>query len=83
MRDTKSFVSSCVYRWLISFVELAQLAQVLVALGCPAEKSADMAAQLDKRARQLAAEKGRSYEEALKHLLTLMQQGWAAKEKGF
>jgi len=42
-----------------------------------------MAAQLDKRARQLAAEKGRSYEEALKHLLTLMQQGWAAKEKGF
>jgi len=64
-------------------VELAQLAQVLVALGCPAEKSADMAAQLDKRARQLAAEKGRSYEEALKHLLTLMQQGWAAKEKGF
>jgi len=83
VRDTKSFVSSCVYRWLISFVELAQLAQVLVALGCPAEKSADMAAQLDKRARQLAAEKGRSYEEALKHLLTLMQQGWAAKEKGF
>jgi hypothetical protein len=30
----------------------------LVALGCPSEKSAEMAAQLDKRARQLAAEKG-------------------------
>lgn len=60
-----------------------QLAQVLVALGCPADKSAEMAAQLDKRAQQLAAEKGRSYEEALTHLLTLMQQGWAAKEKGF
>jgi hypothetical protein len=59
-------------------VEISQLAQVLVALGCPADKSADMAAQLDKRARQLAAEKGRSYEEALKHLLTLMKQGWAA-----
>ena len=64
-------------------MEISQLAQVLVVLGCPAEKSADMAAQLDKRAKQLAAEKGRSYEEALQHLLTLMKQGWSAKEKGF
>ena len=60
-----------------------ELAQVLVALGCPPDKSAEMAAQLDKRAQQLAAEKGRTYEEALTHLLTLMKQGWAAKEKGF
>lgn len=59
-----------------------ELAQVLVALGCPAEKSAEMAAQLDKRARQLAVEKNRPYEEALTHLLKLMRQGWAAKEKG-
>jgi hypothetical protein len=59
-------------------VELSQLAQILVALGCPAAKSAEMAAQLDKRARQLAAEKGHTYEEALKHLLMLMKQGWAA-----
>ena len=29
-----------------------------------AEKSAEMAAQLDKRARQLAEQKGRSYDEA-------------------
>ena len=64
-------------------MEISQLAQVLVALGCPAEKSAEMAAQLDKRARQLAAEKNRSYDEALKHLITLMKQGWSAKEKGF
>ena len=64
-------------------MEISQLAQVLVALGCPAGKSAEMAAQLDKRARQLAAEKGRSYEEALQHLITLMRQGWSAKEKGF
>jgi F0F1-type ATP synthase membrane subunit b/b' len=63
-------------------LELSDLAQVLVALGCPAAKSSEMAAQLDKRAKQLAAEKGRSYEEALQHLLKLMQQGWAAKEKG-
>jgi hypothetical protein len=62
-------------------VEISQLTQVLVALGCPADKSAAMAAQLDKRARQLAAEKGRTYEEALKHLLTLMKQGWAAPKK--
>ena len=39
-----------------------------------------MAAQLDKRAKQLAEEKGRSYEDALGHLLSLMRQGWAAKE---
>jgi hypothetical protein len=61
----------------------AELVQVLMALGCPADKTAEMAAQLDKRAHQLAAEKGRTYEEALTHLLTLMRQGWAAKEKGF
>ena len=64
-------------------MEISELARVLTALGCPPEKSADMAAQLDKRARQLAAKKGRSYEDALKHLLTLMRQGWSAKEKGF
>lgn len=64
-------------------MDQAELAQVLVALGCPAEKSSEMAAQLDKRAHQLASEKGRTYEDALTHLLTLMQQGWAAKEKGF
>jgi hypothetical protein len=62
-------------------VEISELAQVLVALGSPAEKSAEMAAQLDKRARQLAAEKGRSYEEALEHLITLMRQGWATQGK--
>ena len=60
----------------------AELATVLVALGCPGEKSAEMASQLDKRARQLAEQKGRTYEEALTHLLTLFRQGWAAKEKG-
>ena len=63
-------------------MEISELAQVLVALGCPAEKSAEMAAQLDKRARQFAAEKDRSYEEALKHLLTLMKQRWASSGKG-
>ena len=60
-------------------MEPSELAKVLVALGCPAEKSAEMAAQLDKRARQLAEQKGRSYEEALQHLLHLMRQGWSAQ----
>ena len=62
-------------------MEIPELAKVLVALGCPAEKSDEMAAQLDKRARQLAAEKGRSHEEALAHLLNLMKQGWAAQDR--
>lgn len=62
--------------------DLSQLATALTALGCPREKAPEMAAQLDKRAKQLAAEKGRSYEDALTHLLELMRQGWAAKERG-
>jgi hypothetical protein len=63
-------------------MNLSELAELLVSLGCPAEKSAEMAAQLDRRARQLAEQKGRAYEEALAHLLDLMKQGWAAKERG-
>jgi hypothetical protein len=63
---------------LPEIVETSELAKVLIALGCPAEKSAEMAAQLDKRARQLAGQKGRTYEDALQHLLNLMQQGWSA-----
>jgi cell division protein ZapA (FtsZ GTPase activity inhibitor) len=64
-------------------MEISELAKLLTTLGCPSEKSAGMAAQLDKRARQLAEQKGRTYEEALQHLLALMRQGWSAKEKGF
>lgn len=59
-------------------METSDLAKVLVALGCPAEKSAEMAEQLDKRAKQLAEQKGRSYDDALQHLISLMRQGWAA-----
>jgi len=62
-------------------MNLAELASLLVTVGCPPDKSLEMASQLDKRARQLAAQKGRSYEEALTHLLELMKQGWAAKER--
>ncbi len=59
-----------------------ELTQVIEALGCPPDKSPEMAAQLDKRARQLAEQKQRTYEDALTHLLGLMRQGWAAQERG-
>jgi len=60
---------------------LEALAQALVAMGCPAGQSAILAAQLDKRARQLAEAKDRTHEQALTHLLGLMRQGWAAQSK--
>jgi hypothetical protein len=63
-------------------MNVTELAPLLVTMGCPVDKSAEMASQLDKRAKQLAREKGRSYDDALVHLLNLMRQGWAAKEKG-
>jgi len=62
-------------------MEISELAKLLTTLGCPSEKSAEMAAQLDKRARQLAAQKGRSYDDALRHLLNLMKQGWSGQGK--
>jgi hypothetical protein len=63
-------------------MEISELAKALVAMGCPPEKSMEMASQLDKRAKQLMELKGRSYDEAIQHLLALMRQGWAAKERG-
>ena len=63
-------------------LDMDSLATVLRAIGCPPDKVGEMAAQLDKRARQLADRKETSYEEALQHLLLLMKQGWAAKERG-
>ena len=62
-------------------MDATQLSALLTAMGCPSEKSAEMAAQLDKRAKQLAGKKERSYDDALTHLLDLMRQGWAAKQK--
>lgn len=59
----------------------SELSNLLTAMGCPVEKSVEMAAQLEKRARQLCVQKGTTYEQALAHLIHLMKQGWAAKEK--
>jgi hypothetical protein len=61
---------------------MQELASLLVSMGCPQEKAGEMASQLDKRARQLSEQTGRPHQEALAHLLNLMKQGWAAKEKG-
>ena len=57
-----------------------ELAAWLVTIGCSREKSLEMAAQLEKRAHQLAAQKNKTLEEALAHLLNLMKQGWAAQQ---
>src|SRR5204862_5364391 len=59
-----------------------EIAPLLEALGCPAAKCLEMAKQLDRGARQLPGQKDKTYDEALAHLLSLMKQGWAAKERG-
>jgi len=58
---------------------LKEVAITLEKLGCPAEKSAAMASQLDRRARMDAERTGTSYEMALARLLGLMAQGWATQ----
>lgn len=59
-----------------------EIAQALVALGCPPEKSDEMARQLFRRASQLSAERGWTHDSALAHLLRLMAGGWAAQARG-
>ena len=56
---------------------LSKIAVTLERLGCPREKSAAMASQLDRRAHMDAERNGTTYEAALAHLLGLMAQGWA------
>jgi hypothetical protein len=59
--------------------ELEQLTQLCERLGAPPAQAANMAAQLLKRAEQIAAERGGTREAALKRLLDLMIQGRAGK----
>jgi hypothetical protein len=59
----------------------SDLAQLLTTMGCPEAKAGEMAAQLAKRSGQLAIERNIPRKEATAHLLSLMQQGWAAKEQ--
>lgn len=53
--------------------EQAALEQALQQFGVPEDKAHDMAAQLDKRARQLSEKGDRTYSQALLHLLNLMK----------
>ena len=59
----------------------ADLAKLLVTMGCPEAKTGEMAAQLAKRSGQLAIERNCTRDEATAHLISLMRQGWAAKEQ--
>ncbi len=53
--------------------EQAALTGALQQLGVPANKAPAMAAQLDKRAYQLAEQDGRTHQDALLHLLQLIK----------
>jgi hypothetical protein len=55
--------------------ELQQLSQLCERLGAPPAQAGAMAAQLLKRADQLAVERGRPREEMLEHLLRLLVKG--------
>ena len=61
--------------------EQTALEQALTQLGIPADKAPGMAAQLNKRARQLAEEGERTHEEALMHLLQLMKTAHEERSK--
>jgi len=63
-------------------LSVPEIAQALVALGCPPEKSDEMAQQLNRRAAQLSAERNWTQDAALAHLLRLMAGGWAAQARG-
>jgi len=60
---------------------VAELTGILGRLGCPKNRCAAMAAQLDRRARMDAERKGVSHQAALERLIGLMAQGWAAQNK--
>ena len=59
--------------------EHAQLTRLCEQLGAPPAQAATMAAQLMKRADQLAAERGTSREDALKGLLEVLVKGRAGE----
>ncbi|MDP7011219.1 MAG: hypothetical protein QF685_07560 [Verrucomicrobiota bacterium] len=61
--------------------EQAALEGALTQFGVPVEKAPGMAAQLDKRAHQLAEAEDRTYAEALMHLLQLMKNAQDERDK--
>jgi hypothetical protein len=61
---------------------VSEVAAVLGAMGCPQDRVEAMAAQLIKRAHQLAEERAWTRGDALAYLLRLMAGGWAANAQG-
>lgn len=59
--------------------ELKQVTELCLRLGAPQPQAETMAAQLLKRAEQIAAARGVSREEALAHLLRFVAQGRAGE----
>jgi hypothetical protein len=59
-----------------------ELIHFLGTIGVPSDNCTTMAEQLEKRATQLSEKRNQSYDEALTHLINLLKQGWAAKQKG-
>lgn len=55
-----------------------ELCDFLLKLGAPRAGVADMARQLDRRARQISEQRGQGYEQALASLLALYKESWAA-----
>ncbi len=55
-------------------IDLEQLAVAFTNMGATPESARLMASQLDKRAHQLAETTGKTYEEALVHLLKIVQK---------
>src|ERR1051325_1660227 len=60
---------------------LPEIERFLRDLGAPADQVADMARQLDKRARQMSEEKQQSFAASLAYLVALMKQGWAGQKQ--
>ena len=58
-----------------------EVEKLLLEMGLPTETPGPLAEQLLKRARQLAEKRGWSVRHALEHLIGLLKQGWAAKNK--
>jgi hypothetical protein len=63
-------------------MKLEELITFLESIGVPSENARPMAEQLEKRAKQLSEKRNQSYDESLAHLINLLKQGWAAKQKG-
>ena len=61
---------------------VAEVEKLIQEMALPTETPAMLAGQILKRARQLAERRGLSTRECLDHLLNLLKQGWAAKQKG-